>query len=60
MLEQSNLAAKQYEATLKQLAEVNSTVHSLVSLMSSTRIALEDRLKWLADALGGTGNLYFF
>lgn len=55
MLEQSALAAKQYEATLTQLAQVNSTVYALVDVVVSTRSALEEKLKWMSEALGGTG-----
>lgn len=55
MLEQSALAAKQYEATLTQLAQVNSTVYALVDVVVTTRSALEEKLKWMSDALGGTG-----
>lgn len=40
--------------TLKQLSEVNKTVHSLATLVSGTRQILEDRLNWISSALGGT------
>lgn len=55
MLEQSEIAAKQYEATLQQLAQVNATVYSLVDLMTTTRSVFEERLNWIVESLGGTG-----
>lgn len=46
----------------RNLAEVNRTVHDLVSLVGGTRQALEERMAWLSAALGGTdiavGRLY--
>lgn len=54
LLEQSEEAQRQYQATLTQLSEVNATIHSLVSLVNATREALEERLAWLTAALGGT------
>lgn len=39
---------------MKNLAEVNKTVHNLVTLVGGTRQALEERLAWLSTALGGT------
>ncbi|XP_019867205.1 protein brambleberry [Aethina tumida] len=54
MVEQNRQFKKQYESTLKNLAEVNRTVHNLVSLVGGTRQALEERLSWLTTALGGT------
>lgn len=54
LLKQSEAARLQYEATLRQLAEVNTTVHSLVALVGGTRKALEERLAWISAALGGT------
>ncbi|KAF5277719.1 hypothetical protein FQR65_LT03699 [Abscondita terminalis] len=54
LLKQSQMAHEQYKATLLQLAEVNATVHSLVSLVGGTRKALEERLTWINTALGGT------
>lgn len=64
MLEQSSMAAKQYEATLNQLSQVNSTVYGLVEVVSTTRAVLEEKLMWLSQTLGGTDNaverLYLF
>ncbi|KAB0804700.1 hypothetical protein PPYR_01670 [Photinus pyralis] len=54
LLKQSELAQQQYQVTVEQLAEVNATVHSLVSLVGGTRRALEERLAWINSALGGT------
>ncbi|KAK5646978.1 hypothetical protein RI129_005442 [Pyrocoelia pectoralis] len=54
LLKQSELAHQQYQITVEQLAEVNATVHSLVSLVGGTRKALEERLSWINTALGGT------
>lgn len=54
LIRQSEAAQKQYEATLAQLAEVNTTVHSLVALVGGTKQALEEKLLWLSTALGGT------
>ncbi|KAK4880353.1 hypothetical protein RN001_008499 [Aquatica leii] len=54
LLKQSEMAHQQYKATLTQLVEVNATVHSLVSLVGGTRKALEERLIWINNALGGT------
>lgn len=58
MLEQGSMAAKQYEATLNQLSQVNSTVYGLVEVVSTTRAVLEEKLMWLSQSLGGTG-IYF-
>ncbi|KAJ8920677.1 hypothetical protein NQ315_004816 [Exocentrus adspersus] len=54
LLKQNEYFKTQYGATLKNLQEVNETVHSLVVLVGSTRKALEDRLTWITTALGGT------
>ncbi|KAL3282470.1 hypothetical protein HHI36_005653 [Cryptolaemus montrouzieri] len=54
LLLQSREFKSQYEYTMKNLMEVNRTVHSLVSLVGGTRKALEDRLEWVSNALGGT------
>ncbi|XP_071052470.1 protein brambleberry-like [Onthophagus taurus] len=54
LLLQNQEAQKQYDSTMKQLNDVNSTVHSLVSMVYSTREVLEDKLTWISTALGGT------
>lgn len=54
LVKQSKLIHQQYEATLAQLVEVNSTVHYLVTLVGGTRKALEEQMQWLSAALGGT------
>jgi hypothetical protein len=54
LLQQNENFKLQYEETLRNLAEVNKTVHNLVSLVGGTRQALEERLAWLTTALGGT------
>lgn len=54
MAKQNLIAQQQYEATLSQLADVNETVHNLVSLVDNTKQALEQKLAWLSTALGGT------
>ncbi|CAG9766635.1 unnamed protein product [Ceutorhynchus assimilis] len=62
LLKQNEEFKKQYESTLRNLREVNETVHALVSLVGGTRQALEERLAWIMTALGGTdeavGRLY--
>lgn len=54
LLKQSEMATIQYDATLKQLSEVNKTVHSLVQMIGSTRQIIDDKLEWISNALGGT------
>lgn len=54
LLKQSEIARKQYEETLLQLAEVNRTVNGLVDLVAGTKRALEEKLIWLSTSLGGT------
>ncbi|KAJ8963728.1 hypothetical protein NQ314_005421 [Rhamnusium bicolor] len=54
LLKQNEDFKSQYESTLKNLQEVNKTVHSLVTLVGGTRMALEERLMWLTNTLGGT------
>ncbi|XP_050309369.1 protein brambleberry-like [Anthonomus grandis grandis] len=54
LLKQNQEFRSQYEATIKNLQEVNETVHNLVNLVGGTRQALEERLSWLMTALGGT------
>ncbi|CAH0557887.1 unnamed protein product [Brassicogethes aeneus] len=54
LMEQNSQFRKQYESTIKNLAEVNSTVHNLVALVGGTRQALEEKLTWITSALGGT------
>ncbi|XP_044751710.1 protein brambleberry-like [Coccinella septempunctata] len=54
LLTQSKEFRDQYDYTLKNLIEVNKTVHSLVSLVGGTKKALEERLQWVSTALGGT------
>lgn len=48
------MATVQYNLTLKQLSEVNLTVHSLVNLIASTKQTLDEKLNWITSALGGT------
>ncbi|KAJ8939936.1 hypothetical protein NQ318_007864 [Aromia moschata] len=54
LLKQNEDFKRQYEFTLKNLEEVNRTVHNLVTLVGGTRQALEERLTWITTALGGT------
>lgn len=54
LLRQNEEFKAQYESTLRNLQEVNETVHSLVTLIGGTRKALEERLSWISTALGGT------
>lgn len=54
LIRQSQLAQEQYQATINQLSEVNATVNSLVSLVGGTKQALENRLSWIVNHLGGT------
>ncbi|XP_060517892.1 protein brambleberry-like [Cylas formicarius] len=54
LLTQNKNFQKQYQDTLRNLQEVNRTVHDLVGLLGGTRQALEDRLSWIMTALGGT------
>ncbi|XP_065163475.1 protein brambleberry-like [Atheta coriaria] len=56
LLKHSELATKQYQATLEQLKEMNSTVSNLAILVGGTKKALEDRLQWITQLLGGTDN----
>lgn len=56
MLEQSARASRQYEVTLAQLEQVNSTVHEVFNLVEQSRAAIDNKLTWLTDTLGGTGN----
>lgn len=53
LLKQNDEFKNQYESTLRNLQEVNKTVHTLVSLVGGTRQALEERLAWVM-----TGKLY--
>lgn len=54
LLTQSKEFKDQYDYTLKNLMEVNKTVHNLVSLVGGTKKALEEQLHWVSTALGGT------
>lgn len=54
LIKQNEEFRHQYEATLKNLQEVNNTVYSLVALVGGTREALEAKLSWITSILGGT------
>ncbi|KAL1491145.1 hypothetical protein ABEB36_011786 [Hypothenemus hampei] len=54
LLQQNEDFKIQYESTIRNLKEVNNTVHNLVNLVGGTKKALEERLSWITDVLGGT------
>ncbi|XP_066141533.1 protein brambleberry-like isoform X2 [Euwallacea fornicatus] len=54
LLKQNEEFKGQYESTLRNLHEINETVHTLVNLVGGTRQVLEERLSWVMTALGGT------
>lgn len=47
LLKQKEEFKHQYESTLKNLNEVNETVHALVSLVRGTRQTLEEKVSWI-------------
>ncbi|XP_076270203.1 protein brambleberry-like isoform X2 [Rhynchophorus ferrugineus] len=44
----------QFKSTLLNLQEVNRTIYSLLTLVGNTKQALEGKLSWVMEALGGT------
>ncbi|XP_066251045.1 protein brambleberry-like [Euwallacea similis] len=54
LLKQNKEFKDQYVSTLRNLHEINETVHTLVNLVGGTRQVLEERLSWVMTALGGT------
>lgn len=44
---------KYSDSTLKNLIEVNETVHRLVVMVNSTRQVLEEKIVWISKTLGG-------
>lgn len=56
MIQQSAAANRQYEVTINQLQQVNATVQEVFNLVSQSRAAIDSKLSWLSEMLGGTGN----
>lgn len=53
---QLDAATRQYDAALEKLVQINRTVNFLVEVMDSTRQELDDKLGWLTNVVGGTGD----
>lgn len=54
MIEQNSQAQLQLNLTIESLRQMNNTVSSLVNVIDSTKRALEERLAWITEILGGT------
>lgn len=57
IMEQNMEAAEQYEQTLKQLDQINQTVHFLLNLTNSLRTEVDQKLGWLTNYIGDTGKI---
>lgn len=54
LIEQNHFAQLQLNLTIESLKQMNSTVSSLVNIIGGTKQALEERLSWITEILGGT------
>lgn len=54
LIEQNRQAQIQLNLTIESLKQMNSTVSSLVNVIGGTKQALEERLVWITEILGGT------
>ena len=56
IISQLEAATQQYEMALEKLVQINQTVNFLVQVMYNTRHELDERLGWLTNVVGGTGD----
>lgn len=55
IMEQNMEAAEQYEQTLKQLDQINQTVHFLLDLTNTLKAEVDEKLGWITNYIGDTG-----
>ena len=56
IISQLESASRQYEMALEKLVQINRTVNFLVKVMDNTRRELDEKLGWLTNVVGGTGD----
>ncbi|XP_046477941.1 protein brambleberry [Neodiprion pinetum] len=58
ILEHNMEAAEQYEQTLKQLDQINQTVHFLLDLTNTLKTEVDQKLGWITNYIGDTGDQF--
>lgn len=58
IVEQNMEAAEQYEQTLKQLDQINQTVHFLLDLTNTLKAEVDQKLGWITNYIGDTGDQF--
>lgn len=57
ILQRTQAASDQYDYTLKQLQQINSTIISLTAMLNSVRAEFDRKFNWMVDIVGGGGEL---
>ncbi|XP_066583144.1 protein brambleberry-like [Prorops nasuta] len=55
ILEQHETAAQQYEQTLKKLTQINETIQYILDATTNMRSEIDEKLGWITDYIGDTG-----
>nr|XP_033321462.1 protein brambleberry-like [Megalopta genalis]XP_033321471.1 protein brambleberry-like [Megalopta genalis] len=55
IFEQHEEAIVQYENTLEKLAQINDTIHFLWNITNTMRAEVDEKLNWLTNYIGDTG-----
>ncbi|XP_012257796.2 protein brambleberry-like isoform X2 [Athalia rosae] len=58
IMEQNMEAAEQYEQTLRQLDQINQTVHFLLDLTNTLKAEVDQKLGWITNYIGDTGDQF--
>lgn len=54
VLSQNEMAASQFDQTIRQLTEINETIVKLSSLLNALETGIDRKLAWIADKIGDT------
>lgn len=54
ILSQNEIAAGQFDETIKQLGDINNTIVKLAKLLRHLETDLDEKLSWIAERVGGT------
>lgn len=57
ILSQNEMAATQFDETIRQLGEINETIVKLSTLLNTLETDIDKKLAWIADKVGGTDAL---
>lgn len=60
ILQRTQAAVDQYDYTLQQLQEINTTINTLTVMINSVRREMDKQLNWIMGTVGGGGELKLF